>query len=242
MYRRAAVLSQLFFLTDGGGTLHKNEGLHKKIVSAITATADKNEKGTHPFAILVGGGTASGKTQLRKEIIEKELKENFISYSLVDADEIKLLLPHYYEFLETAPSQAAALVHKESTYLRDLALEKLIQSRTSFLYEGTMAKSRNYLELMKKLKEAGFLIHVWIADVPLEVARKRAKVRENSTGRRVPESVIQNTHKQIPRTFLLLKKHVHTYQLFDTQAGYTLFFSNFHLDKKLYPAFLRKGI
>ncbi len=222
--------------------MHKTDVLHEKIVSAITATDGKKEKGTHPFAILVGGGTASGKSQLRKEIIEKELKKNNLSYTLVDADEIKLHLPHYHELLVTNPSQAAALVHKESTHIRDLALNKLIQERTSFIYEGTMTKYRNYLELIMKLKEADYLIHVWIADVPLEVARKRAKNREKETGRRVPDSVINNTHKQIPRSFLLLKHLVHTYQLFDTQKGYTLFFSNTHLDKRLYPAFLRKGI
>jgi predicted kinase len=231
----------LFFFTYGGVALPNMDSLHEDIVSAIIATTGKNED-IQPFAILVGGGTASGKTQLRKEIIEEELNKNSISYSLVDADEIKLHLPHYHELLVTDPCHAAALVHKESTLIRDLALERLIQMRTSFLYEGTMAKSRSYLDLVKKLKKADYLIHIWIADVPLKVARNRSKDREKITGRRVPDSVILNTHKQIPRTFLLLKNVVHTYQLFDTQAGYKLIFSNSYFDMSLYPAFLRKGI
>ncbi|WP_161493856.1 zeta toxin family protein [Virgibacillus necropolis] len=55
----------------------------------IEKTGSTPKQGEKPLAILIGGGTASGKTTIRKAIIEKELIERQIRAATVDPDNIK---------------------------------------------------------------------------------------------------------------------------------------------------------
>lgn len=52
----------------------------------------------------------------------------------------------------------------------------------------------------------GFSVAIIIVDVPLEVAKKRARARFVETGRAVPDSVIEESHHKVPQSFLHLKK------------------------------------
>lgn len=217
------------------------EELHKQIIEMIVKPCDCENNPQPPIAILVGGGTASGKTYLRKMKIEKKLEDKGIPYCLVDADDIKLKLPEYHHYLQFQPEKATLFVHKESVYIGDLLLKHLINKRYTFIYEGTMARRQKYKELVRSLKRANYDIHVWIADIPLELAIKRAAEREKEIGRKVPLNVIKNTHKLVPRTFLDIKNEVDSYQIYNNEDGFQLIYSNTYLDKKRYPAFLQKG-
>src|SRR5690606_3067697 len=63
--------------------------LHKRIINLIEKTNCNPEKGHKPIAILIGGGTASGKTTIRKKVIENEVKLKSFCTTVVDFDEIK---------------------------------------------------------------------------------------------------------------------------------------------------------
>ncbi|MGP3561848.1 zeta toxin family protein [Geobacillus sp. BK01] len=55
----------------------QRHALHMSIVNTIVNQASSPQKGKKPIAILIGGGTASGKTTVRKAIIEKKLARMF---------------------------------------------------------------------------------------------------------------------------------------------------------------------
>lgn len=212
--------------------------MHKKIGSIIENKSDSPEKGKKPIALLLGGGTASGKTTISKKMMEKELISNA---TLIDIDEIKEYIPEYTVYKKTKPSQAASLVHKESLDIGAWLLNKLIKNRKNLIYEGTMAKTRKYKSLIKKLKKHDYEIHAYIVDVPLSVAKKRAEKRARITGRKVPYYIIENTHELVPRTFMAIKDVIDRYWVYDNQDGLKLIASNDFVDSKRYGAFLKKG-
>lgn len=215
--------------------------LHKQIVKKLENSMSFPKKGDRPVAILIGGGTASGKTFIRKKIIEKEVQKLGIVASTVDLDEIKEFIPEYKEYKKTNPDQAASLVHKESYDIGNLLLKKLIKNRQCFIYESTMSRTKKYKRLVNQLTKNDYETHVYITDVPLTVAIKRAEKRALITGRTVPKEIIKRTHKFVPQTFLAVKDDVNSYHIYDTQRGIRLIASNDFIDHPRYFDFLKKG-
>lgn len=216
--------------------------LHKRIMSQIEKPSCSPKIGERPLAILIGGGTASGKTTIRKKIIENKLGSKSDCTTVVDFDAIKEYIPEYSVLKKMDINQATTLVHKESRDIGTLLLNKLIDSNKNFIFEATMARTKWYRYFVNRLKEQGYEIHAYVIDVPLKVAKKRAKKRERLTGRKVPDKIIKNTHRLIPRTFIEIKNLVDRYYIYDNQNGLALIASNhyfFHPQK--YTEFLKKG-
>ncbi|ARA97841.1 zeta toxin family protein [Geobacillus thermodenitrificans] len=219
----------------------KRHAMHMRIVHAIMKQAPSPPKTERPIAILIGGGTASGKTMMRKTVIEKQLAEEGVQAIIVDPDDIKTYIPEYHSLQKTHPNDAARLVHQESRDISNLLLKQLIRHRKHFIYEGTMARTRAYKQLMKKLKKAGYKVHIYIVDIPLELAKQRAKERAKMTGRKIPYQVIENTHKLVPRTFQAIKDFADRYYVYDNQDKLVLIASNDYIEPVLYNNFLKKG-
>lgn len=218
----------------------ERHSMHKKIVGMIEETGTFPEQGKKPIAILMGGGTASGKTTMRNKI-EMDLAASNIYATTVDLDEIKEYIPEYAVYKKTSPNQAARLVHKESCDIGALLLSKLIKSRKNLIYEGTMAKTRKYEWLVKKLKQNNYEIHAYVVNVPLSVAKERADERARTTGRIVPNYIIEYTHKLAPRTFEVIKDLLDSYRVYENQNGLELIASNHFVDPRKYEEFLKKG-
>lgn len=233
--------------TKGSHTINSTKytkerySLHQRIVSMIERPDSSPKKGHKPIAVLIGGGTASGKTTMRKRMIEKELHSKLIRTTVVDFDEIKEYIPEYSVYKKIDANQAATLVHKESCDIGVLLLKKLIKDRKNFIFEGTMARTRRYKSLVNQLRKHGYDILVYVADVPILVAKKRADERARLTGRKIPHKVIENTHKLVPRTFLEIKDVVDRYRIYDNQNGFVLIASNSFIDRRKYSVFLKKG-
>lgn len=174
--------------TIGRRYTEERRRLHRRIVRSIVEKAG-NHRSHPPIAILIGGGTASGKTTLRNGLVQRELKKRGIQSAIVDPDELKAHIPEYKGFQKTDPKRAASLVHRESCDIGALLLDGLIVERKSFVYEGTMARTKPYVRLVKRLRGAGFEIQVFVADVPLRKAKRRAAERARRTGRTVPTRV-----------------------------------------------------
>lgn len=204
----------------------ERQQLHKQIIRKLDTTESYPKKGEKPVAILIGGGTASGKTTLRKTIVEKELKARNISVTIVDIDEIKEYIPEYAQYKQTNPTEAARLVHKESRDIGMMLLHRLMKKRKHFIFESTMARTRKVQSLVNDLKKLNYEIHAYIAYVPLSVAKKRAEKRARLTGRKVPNRVIENTHQLAPKTLMAIKDTLDSYQIYHSQDNFTLMDAN----------------
>jgi predicted ABC-type ATPase len=217
----------------------KRKKLHQQIIGEILKQASKQLPHQKPVAYFVGGGSASGKSTLRKRIM-KEHNLDAKYFIGVDPDELKNFIPEYEYLKKTNPIKAAAKVHKESCQIRDQLVERLIADRKSFIYESTLAKPRKYQTIFQNLIQQDYEIHLYITDIPLELAKKRAARRGEIGGRTVPLSVIKNTHKLVPKTFLAVKSLADSYSVYENSHSLKLIVSKTIKDKEIYEKFLRK--
>lgn len=240
VHARKAFRDTQMMHTVGRRYTEERRRLHMEIVRRIAEKADGNPAGA-PIAILIGGGTASGKTTLRKVLVQRELEKRRIKAALIDPDELKEHIPEYKRFQRTDPKRAASLVHRESCDIGALLLMRLMVERKCFIYEGTMARTKRYMRLVEHLREAGYKIKVFVADIPLRKAKRRAVKRARRTGRTVPTRVIEATHRLVPRTLEAIKDRVDGYWVYDMETGPKLIASKAYVDTERYARFLKKG-
>jgi predicted ABC-type ATPase len=151
------------------------------------------------------------------------------------------MIPEFEDFKKNYPEHAAQLVHRESTDIGALSINALIKKKRNFIIDGTLRRPDRVEKLVDKLKKAGYQIHVYIADVPIEVAKERADKRGQETGRFVPHEIIEATHREVPQTVEAIKHKVDSYNVFDTSDGARLFASNRFVEPERYKQFLDKG-
>ncbi|MCQ6279974.1 zeta toxin family protein [Bacillus sp. EB600] len=231
---------KIYSLSPNNYVPHR-ERLHVKIIKSLMQNTDHMKNSLNPVAILIGGGSATGKTKLREKVIKEQAKTSPIKFLTVDPDDIKIFIPEYQQYKETSPLTAASFVHKESCDIRDRLVLGLIENRISFIYEGTLAKPKKYKNLIRYLIREGYAVHLYISDVPLSMARIRAEERAKITGRSIPTNVIESTHKLVPKTFLAVKDLVDSYHIFDNREDFTLIVSKVMKKKDMYESFLKKS-
>ncbi|MBD7965443.1 zeta toxin family protein [Fictibacillus norfolkensis] len=232
--------TKVTFTNENNMYTKEREALHQKIMATLIKQS-KMDSFQPPVAILVGGGSASGKTSLCQTIVKQNLKKKKRKLITIDPDEIKKLIPEYQAFQKTFPSSAATLVHKESVDISEKLVNRMIESERSFLLEGTMAKTGKYVSLVNRLLNRRYEVNVYIVDVPVHVAIEREAIRARKTGRSIPRYVINRTHRYIPKTFLAIKDEVSFFEGYDNQYGLKLFISNHFIDETRYKEFLRKS-
>lgn len=187
--------------------------LHKDIINRILEDSPTE----NPESILMGGGTASGKSFISTLFLNGFRQEGQpITY--IDSDNIKTFLPEYKEMLESGNDElmedAADFVHDESSDIAEELLHICIAKKLHFVYDGTMKNTDKYKRIIKKLKRASYTIRGVIVDVPLEVAFERA-VRFKADGRKVPDEDIIASHENVAITFSMISKYFDTYVMYD---------------------------
>lgn len=152
------------YSVEGYKYTQKRHALHINIVNEFMKQASSPKNEERSIVILIGGGTASGKTTLRQTVVEKKLMERGIRTVTVDPDKIKNYIPEYESLKKEYPNDAARLVHKESLDISDLLVKRLIRYQKHFIHEGTMARTQTYKILIKGLKKPGmkFMHTSWI--------------------------------------------------------------------------------
>lgn len=149
-----------FFISDGinatrevykrGDTYTpQRQKLHKTIVDEIVSQADQAKVGERPVCILLGGGSASGKSTIRDHFIQPGLDKDGIRVATVDSDEIKKSIPEYKCFQEQRPDAAALRVHNESADITTQAINRLVSEKRHFIYDGTMKNAEKYKSIIK---------------------------------------------------------------------------------------------
>lgn len=170
----------------------EREKLHREIIGSFLAGVTKPE-GTPEFRMM-GGGPAAGKSRMTQ--LHPELEENSV---LVNADEVKALLPEYNELISAGEAgKAARFVHEESSYVTKLLTAEAIGRGFNILLDGTGDSS--LAKLRGKIADArasGYLVDGYYVTVDTEIAVQRSNARALKTGRHVPESIIRNTHQSV---------------------------------------------
>jgi Uncharacterized protein conserved in bacteria len=154
----------------------------------------------------------------------------------------KKYIPEYAKLQKKYPLDAARLVHKESRDIASQLLIRAVEQKRHFVLESTFASAKRSEKLIERLIVSGYFLHLYIADVPVELAIRRSDQRGKRTGRFVPHAVIRKTHRLVPRTFRSLKDQVDRYYVFSNQAELKLIASKYSIrEPHLYNLFLKKG-
>lgn len=228
--------------TENGTYTAERGRLHEKIKDDIFNACGKPKPGERPQAILMGGGSASGKSSMKDDIIVKKLQEEGVQAGTVDSDEIKKDLPEFAGYKKQDQNAASAAVHTESSEIGAYAIDEIVGDGRHFIYDGTMKNTAKYEALIERLEDAGYDVHVYVVDIPIEEAKRRSDERAKQTGRKVPHSIIESSHRGVPGSVEALKDKVDSYQVFDnTGDGLKLMAANGFVEPELYTAFLEKG-
>lgn len=190
--------------------------------------------GRAPKAIILGGGTASGKTNLAKKLGMDD--PNAVH---IDADAIKPQIPEFDQLREqegTQPTQtqlrnpnlATTRVHEESSYIAKLALAKAVAGKLDVIYDATSSGrgGGTLAGIVNKLSSEGYEIHGLFVDVPIEEAMQRAERRAADAsdpagfGRHIPAEAMKTTHTGSAANFMLMKNSpmFKSIKLYDTRG------------------------
>lgn len=170
-----------------------------------------------PEAIILGGGSASGKSTIR-DFFHKDYVKKYIPIVVVDSDAIKNYIPEYSSAMKTIPKYAAKIVHDESSDISKNLLSICILEEKNLIYDGTMKNKEKYSRIISELKKKGYKVTIVVVDVPLEIAKERNEIRFLKTQRLVPLDELEKSHREVPSTFIQLKDSVDEYLVIDMRG------------------------
>jgi hypothetical protein len=182
------------FRTPAGDYTPERKQLHDEIVDRFLAGRTPV---ANPTAVVLGGGPASGKSTLEKA--EKLSEGNKV---LVNADDIKELLPEFREGKARGDAHASSFVHEESSDVSKLLTRVAAEKGYNIVLDGTGDASVEKLGgKVAALRAAGHQVVGKYVSLPTDMAVKLAHERGLKRGRFVPETYLRETHAAVSRTF-----------------------------------------
>lgn len=186
--------------------------LHDTIVKAFLKDSKPVSPDETPVAIVMMGGTASGKSTIRKKAY------GIGNAAIMDADEIKTKLPEYRKAVRLRYDGAATMSHEESSMLAKRVKNEAVATRRNVVIDGTGANAEKYLDEIRKLKAAGYHVALVMPDVDVEDALARANVRAEKTGWRVMPEFVRDAYAKIPGNFFKIAAEVDEAKLYNNRV------------------------
>jgi predicted kinase len=172
--------------------------------------------GRRPIAVILGGGTASGKSTLARRIGAENPNDVH-----VDADSIKPQIPEHADLREQEgeqptqtfqrnPNLASSREHEESSDIAKLILAKAAANGLDIVYDAT-SSGNSLAGIVNSLHMKGYDVRGVFADVPEDIAMVRAEKRAADPsdpagfGRHIPISAMHSTHTGAAANFMLYK-------------------------------------
>jgi len=155
-----------------------------------------------PNLYIIAGANGSGKTTFAKEYLPHYAKCN----NFINADLIALGL---------SPFDPANVRIKAGRLLLE-QINIFTEAKTDFAIETTLA-GKTYLNLLKRIKDRGYLIHIfflWAPDIKLVKARIKQRVKEG--GHDVPpKDITRRFHRSYSNFFKFYKPLCDSWMIFD---------------------------
>jgi predicted ABC-type ATPase len=194
----------------------EREALRQKVAREYL---DKATPVENPQIIVLGGGTASGKTSIAE--VARAEQPNAVR---IDTDEFNTKLPDYAELQKSDPQNAAMRVHDEAKMISKSVLEQAVKERKNIILDASTSGSDSAAKI-QMLKDAGYKVDLRFVDVPVEEAIRRANQRaltsDNPTnrGRFLPEELIREKHAAAAKAFEKLKGMADNATLYDNTGA-----------------------
>jgi predicted kinase len=173
-----------FHYDENVGYTENRKKIHEKIISDLFANVKCINQGSKPIAIFTGGSPASGKSTFLKKHAKYLLSENIFK---LDADAIREKLPEYEGWnANSTHSETQDIVNEVLNFLGSEGC------RYDLIYDGTMNKAKKYFPLINKVKQLGYKTFIIFMVIPYAEAKRRNLQRYKTSGRYVPEEVIDD--------------------------------------------------
>lgn len=211
------------FTDSKGNYTEDRQALHdasvEKIVDPENHTAPT---GRAPVVESLGGGTASG-----KGTIVKELAANDPNLVHLDADKAQQHIPELSGLKEIDPQHAAERCYLEGKDIQKQCIQECMKDGLDFINDTT-GGGAGAISNIENFAKAGYTVNALYTDIPVNLAIERAADRANTSlivsdkGRVVPTQVILDTHYGAARNFMLVKDmpQVNEKRLYDnTERG-----------------------
>lgn len=178
-----------------------------------------------PTLTLLGGRGGSGKSNFDGLVYDRE------KVIVIDADEVKKLIPEYKEW-------NAFQVHEESSYLMKRIVKEAMESRMNVVIDQTMSKEKQSQKYLDTFKEAGYRTEAHYMFLPPQESVKRGMTRFRDdgkngkyTGRFVPRKVLGDMNEN-EKVFDNIKGQVDNWS----------FYSNYGVKKGSKPILISKKV
>lgn len=145
---------------------------------------EKKRSATKPRAYILAGQPGAGKSFLRRAIKEffSRKQADFIT---IDPDDFRELHPHFPDYNEEDDKTTAARTHPDASQAASELLEASINRKLNIIIDGTLKDSEYALDLVKKLKRAGYEIHIKAMCVPPDMSWESCVARYNDQKQKV---------------------------------------------------------
>ena len=168
-------------------------------------------------AYATGGGGGAGKSSIL-ELLEKWGQLDPTGAVLVNADDIKEMIPEFELLKGFGDGRAAATVHEESSHIAQLLQDALLKPgnpRFNFIFDGTLANKDKSITKMNQWKAAGYSVHLVGVTVEPYEAMVRAVLRGKGSGRWVPTSELAKAHLSFNKNLPELMEAADRVNVFD---------------------------
>lgn len=183
--------TQARFQRDDGSYTPQRAALHRAIVAKHAGDAEPVEQ---PVAVLMGGGSASGKGTLLKAGVVTPPK----TAVHIDADEIKKDIPEFREMTAGKNPKAAAYAHEESSHISNQLIAHAATESKNMVYDSTGDSGIEKLtKKVNQMRASGHAVHAHYVTVDTAEAIKRSDKRGERTGRFVPHETIKQIHASV---------------------------------------------
>ena len=234
-------------ITKEGTFTPERQKLHDNLIKKTLGDVKPSK---NPEFIMLGGGTASGKSTVKKTL--PQLMEKG-AYANLDSDEYKKeLVP---ELIEKKDIRWAAYSHEESSYVTQRTMQAAFEESKPFILDGTGNTTVEKVSgMIENAKSRGFKVKGIYSTISIEEALRREEKRsqdiEREMGRKVPKSIVIEKHKLVSELFPKIAPMFDTISLYNTEVPHgekpklILSGENGKLkihDEKAYQAFLDKA-
>jgi len=173
---------------------------------------------SRPHALLLAGGSASGKTRLFKSLLSLKAVLNPVTMHgvWIDPDLCKEKLPTFDAVVRRGDPTEYETLHEESSVLSKDVARGAIDRRYDLVLDTTLSNKAKAVRLLTQLSEAGYTVHILAAVCPLVLAHERNQKRFREEGRRVPAEALTRTHQDFWVNHLAYLTFCDQFLMYDT--------------------------
>lgn len=157
-----------------------------------------------PLLLYTAGAMGSGKSHSVRRLLNFDPNNTLI----IDPDKFKEMIPEYRKLKREDPLNASSIVHQESGFLCEIALEVALERQLNVIVDGSLTDYQWHINQFAKIRkmypkytniEIMFVRTIWI-----EVLR-RATERGEITGRIISPGKLRDTYNLVTKSVEILQ-------------------------------------